>query len=139
MKNDSTSRALLCVVALCVLPGQDIKQEIDKYVNYSPSYMTVKVTAYCPCPICCGKHSNGKTAINRNAYQPGVAVDKTIIRLRSRLDVPGYGNWVMADDTGSRVKGKHIDVRFNTHSEALEWAKNNPKHIRIRVWTKIND
>lgn len=97
----------------------------------------VKATAYCPCVICCGKYANGKTAIGRDAYKPGIAVDPRNIRLRSYLDIPGYsrsdtnGSWVMADDTGSAILGNHIDIRFKSHKKAVEFGV---KYITIRVW-----
>ena len=103
-------------------------------------WITVTATAYCPCNICCGKHADGKTATGRDAYKPGVAVDPKVIRLGSHLDIPGYkrgpnnnGSWILADDTGSAIKGNKIDVRFKTHREAKEWGV---KIITIRVWIK---
>ena len=35
--------------------------------------------------------------------------------------MPGYGDGVV-EDTGSRVKGFHIDVWFPTHAEAQAWG-----------------
>jgi len=99
--------------------------------NWKSKRMKVKVTAYCPCEICCGGHSDGKTATNRDASKNGIAVDPQIIPLGSRLDVPGYGNWQLADDTGGAIKNHHIDIRFKTHKEALNWGT---KTIKIRVW-----
>ena len=91
----------------------------------------VTATAYCPCRICCGRHSDGKTAIGRNAYSKGIAVDPKVIRLRSYLDIPEYGSWIMADDTGRAIKGNRIDIRFKTHQEAVKFGV---KTITIRVW-----
>lgn len=103
-------------------------------------WLILIVSAYCPCSICCGKSADGKTATGRDANLPGVAVDKTVIPLGSRLDIPGYnrgsngnGSWILADDTGKVIKGFRIDVRFETHKEALEWGR---KKLRVRVWKK---
>jgi len=100
----------------------------------------VNSTGYCPCKICCGKHADGLTAINRDAYKAGVAVDPELIPLRSHLDIPGYtrgpnenGSWIYADDTGKDVKGYRVDVRFETHDEAVDWGR---KTITVRVWPK---
>jgi len=105
--------------------------------------LLVKVTAYCPCELCCGSNSDGKTATGRDAYLPGVASDPTVIPLGSRIDIPGYtrgpnnnGSWILVDDTGSAIKGNHIDVRFRTHSEALRWAARHGPKLRIRVWRR---
>ena len=99
------------------------------------------VTAYCQCSICCGKNANGLTATGRDANLPGVAVDKSVIPLGSRLDIPGYprtnvtskanGAWILADDTGRLIKGFKIDVRFEKHSEDIKWGK---KRLKVRVW-----
>ena len=91
----------------------------------------VRATAYCPCAICCGKHADGKTAIGRDATTKGVAVDPRKIKLRSYLDIPGYANWVMADDTGRAIKGNRIDIRFRTHEEAVKFGV---KTITVRIW-----
>ena len=103
--------------------------------------LRVRVTAYCPCKVCCGSHAHGKTKIGRDARLPGVAVDPKVIPLRSYLDVPGYprgpnhnGSWVMADDTGDGIHGNHIDLRFETHEEALAWVRTHPSNITIRIW-----
>ena len=104
--------------------------------------MWVTVTAYCPCKKCCGRFADGRTHTGRDAYKAGVAVDPTVIPLGSRLDIPGYdrgpngnGSWILADDTGSRVVGKRIDVRFKTHEEAIKWGV---KRLKIRIWKKKN-
>lgn len=96
-------------------------------------YLDVKCTAYCPCKICCGKYSDGKTATNRSAYTTGVAVDRTVIPLGSRLDIPNYGNWILADDVGRGIIGNSIDIRLQSHQEAINWGV---KTIKIRVWRK---
>ena len=93
--------------------------------------MDVLATAYCPCAKCCGSYSDGMTAIGRDASTKGVAVDKRLIPLRSMVNVPGYGT-VMADDVGGAIKNQHIDVRFTSHQEALNWGRKN-----ITIYYKI--
>ncbi len=90
--------------------------------------LKVLATAYCPCRKCCGKYADGVTAIGKNASTKGIAVDKEIIPLRSIVQVPGYGT-VMADDVGGAIKKKHIDIRFNSHKEALNWGR---KYITVK-------
>lgn len=110
--------------------------------------VTVRATAYCPCARCCGEHANGKTAIGRDAFAAGVAVDPAVIPLRARLDIPGYprgpngnGSWIIADDTKAEhtrvVDGlSSIDLRFRTHEEAQRYGK---KTIEVTVWRKQTD
>jgi 3D (Asp-Asp-Asp) domain-containing protein len=50
-----------------------------------------------------------------------IAADPSIFPYGTQLNVPGYGEGVV-EDTGSRVKGFHIDVWFPTHAEAQAWG-----------------
>jgi len=101
--------------------------------KWSQVYEIYKVTAYCPCSLC--TNGDGITATGRDAYTIGVAVDESIIPLGSRLDIPEYGTWVLADDVGGAIKNKHIDIRFKTHQEALNWGV---KKLKIRIWRREN-
>lgn len=85
----------------------------------------VLITHYCICEICCGKPVNhpayGITASGRYAVPYySVAVDPSVIPLGSRVFVDyGYGIYeYRADDTGSGVKGNHIDICVTAHEEA---------------------
>jgi len=49
-----------------------------------------------------------------------VAVDPKVIKLRSRVYVPGYG-YGYAADTGSAIKGKRIDLGVTNAEEEKEW------------------
>lgn len=79
------------------------------------------VSHYDCCVECCGK-DDGITASGRKAV-PGVtvAVDPSIIPLGSDVLVD-YGDgeihYYRADDTGSAVKGAHIDLCVSSHEEA---------------------
>lgn len=101
--------------------------------SWKPFYRVFRVTAYCPCEKCCGVHSNGKTATGKNAFSKGVAVDKNVIKIGSRLDIPGYGSWIEADDVGGAIRGGRLDVRFSSHEDALKWGV---KKLRVRVWVQ---
>lgn len=86
------------------------------------------VTAYCPCEICCGEDADGRTALNDDAYVcDGVAADPKAIPYRTKLKIPGVGIREV-DDTGGAMRKLwrkgiyHIDLRFSTHEEALEWG-----------------
>ena len=50
-----------------------------------------------------------------------VAVDPTLIPLRTRVYVPGYG-FGDALDTGSAIKFKRIDLGYDDHNLQL-WSK----------------
>ena len=92
-------------------------------------WVRVKTTGYCPCIICCGFSSDGKTAINRDVatFPYGIAVEPKLVPYRLVIDVPGYGT-AMVDDTGGAMRQSakqgivHFDLRFITHSEARRWG-----------------
>ncbi len=63
----------------------------------------------------------GYTALGWKVTKGVVAVDPTVIPLRSRMYVPGYG-LAWAADTGGGVKGKLIDLGFeDTNYESWHW------------------
>ena len=76
------------------------------------------ITAYCPCYKCCGK-SDGITAIGKKATAGRtIAVDPSIIPYGTKvvIDDKSY----IAEDNG--VNGKHIDIFFDNHEEALKFG-----------------
>lgn len=80
---------------------------------------TFTATAYCNCRKCCGKWADGKTASGTTPKQGRtIAVDKKVIPLGSTVLVDGVE--YVAEDTG--VRGKHIDIYFDSHREALNFG-----------------
>lgn len=76
-------------------------------------------------PASCGKPKDhpryGYTALGHQLRRGIVAVDPTVIPLRSWMYVPGYGT-AIAGDTGGGVKGKFIDLGFtDTDYESWHW------------------
>ena len=59
------------------------------------------------CPGC-----NEWTAIGMRAGKGVIAVDPSVIKLRSKVYVPGYG-MAVAGDTGGAIKGNIIDLGFD--------------------------
>jgi 3D (Asp-Asp-Asp) domain-containing protein len=93
------------------------------------AHHTVKmiVTAYCPCPKCCGPDAMGLTASGKDVtYNNGhfVAADKSFA-FGTNLIIPGYndGKPVEVIDRGGAIKGNKLDVFFPTHEEALQWGR----------------
>lgn len=97
------------------------------------SIQTFRVTAYCPCEICCEDSADGITA-NGYKIQPGdrfVAAPKEY-PFGTKMLIPGYSNdLVLVQDRGGAIKGNKLDVYFDTHSEALEWGV---KTIEVKVY-----
>ena len=89
---------------------------------------TFVITAYCNCAECCGKHSperggEGKTASGTYPIEGRtIAVDPDVIPLGTHVVINGHE--YIAEDTGSAIKGKKIDMFFETHDAALYgWGK----------------
>ncbi len=98
----------------------------------------MRVTAYCPCPKCCGEYSDGVTACGYE-IRPGdtfVAADRRY-SFGTEMLIPGYSNSraVKVLDRGGAIKGNRLDVFFATHQEALEWGV---KYLEVSVrWKNL--
>ena len=80
-----------------------------------------KVTAYCPCPSCCGNFADGLTYTETVATESRtIAVDPSVIPLGSVVEINGAE--YIAEDIGGAIKNNRIDVFFNSHQDALEWG-----------------
>jgi 3D (Asp-Asp-Asp) domain-containing protein len=92
----------------------------------STSLGEFKLTAYCACFKCCGKHPDdaayGITKSGVRAVEGvTVAADPKVIPLGTEIIIDGYGEYTV-QDTGGAIKGKRIDVYFEDHQEALEFG-----------------
>ena len=95
-----------------------------------------KLTAYCPCKKCNG--NNPPVTRMGTPLVPGqtIAVDKRVIPLGTwiYLNLPGKG-WTKfrAEDTGSSIKGKRIDVLLPKHSECYSATYNSTVEVRLAL------
>ncbi len=71
----------------------------------------------------------GVTASGTVAKRGTVAADPKLYPFGTRLYIPGYGTGVV-EDVGGAITGKHIDVWFPTHGEALQWGR---RHLNVKV------
>ncbi len=96
-----------------------------------------KATAYCSCKKCCDKDPSDKwygiTASGKKAKWGTVAVDRKVIKLGSTLRIKGFPKTIFrAEDVGGAIKGRHIDVWFPSHREALKFGVRNINLDRVR-------
>lgn len=89
-------------------------------VGRPPSFTRFRVTAYCPCRICCGPKARGVTASGRPARGLVVAAPPKI-PFGVLAYVPGYGMAKVAD-RGGAIQGNRLDVLLPTHAEARAWG-----------------
>jgi 3D (Asp-Asp-Asp) domain-containing protein len=90
-----------------------------KQADFSPRFM-IHATAYCTCPICCGKWSGlNRTASGTRPFEGvTIAADKNIFPFQTCLDIPNIGERIV-EDTGSAIKLFRIDVFFEDHQNAV--------------------
>lgn len=78
------------------------------------------ITGYCPCTGCSANWgTNTATGVAATAERT-VAVDPTVIPYGTTLII--NGKRYVAEDCGGNIKGKRIDIYFDTHNEALNWG-----------------
>lgn len=92
--------------------------EREKYLG------VFKISAYCPKSCCNGSNSNKTASSEKMIPYKTVAVDPKVIPLGSRLKIEcnGKAYYVTANDTGSAIKNKKIDMSMDTHQNALKWG-----------------
>lgn len=103
-------------------------------VECSPleSLGTFKVTAYCPCKSCSSDYgtqtSTGAVATEGRT----VAVDPDVIPYGTVLLINIDGQWreYVAEDCGAAVKGKIIDIYFDTHEETENFRQYVEVYVR---------
>lgn len=102
-------------------PIEPLPVEVEEAEPELQSLGTFKLTAYCPCPKCCGKWADGVTYTGTEAT-PGrtVAVDPDVIPLGSTLHINGSA--YVAEDIGGAIRGNRIDVFFPDHKTALQFG-----------------
>jgi 3D (Asp-Asp-Asp) domain-containing protein len=92
-----------------------------------------KLTAYCPCEICCGKSAGdagyGITASGDVATE-GVTIAMEGLPFGTRVFIEGVGERVV-QDRGSGIKGNRIDIFCSTHERCFM----NPNYVKTaKVW-----
>lgn len=89
---------------------------------------TWKITHYCPCRKCSGKW--GRQTSSGETCEEGITAACAILPAGTVVKIDGYGERVV-QDTGAGVRGNHLDVFYESHSECLE------RGIKYReVWVK---
>lgn len=109
---------MLVVASGFIFTGSTSTEAKSNKVQYLGKY---KLTAYCGCKSCSGKWGT-RTASGRKAKQGRtIAVDRRKIKLGSKVKI--NGKTYVAEDVGSGVKGKHIDVFFKSHKQTMRFGK----------------
>lgn len=107
------------------LPGEDKPAEESAELTIGEPFGEFKLTAYCPCSVCCGK-SDGITATGTLAEEGRtIAVDPRVIPYGSSVTIyfaDGTSHTYTAEDCGGAIKEHRIDVFFDDHQAAREFG-----------------
>ncbi|MCR4902426.1 MAG: 3D domain-containing protein [Butyrivibrio sp.] len=115
--NLNTTGAIIAEVAAPEFPTSDWTRYGTQLVDLGQ----FTLTAYDACLLCCGK-TDGITASGTKCYSGRtIAVDPDVIPIGSKVVIAGYV--FVAEDTGSKVKGNHIDLYMETHELARNFGK----------------
>ena len=100
------------------LPDKPEKPELVSLGVYT-------ITAYCPCERCCGKDPSdplyGITATGAMATEGRtIAVDPEVIAYGTTVYIGGQA--YVAEDCGGGIRGRQIDMFFDSHEDALQWG-----------------
>ena len=93
--------------------------------------ITLEATAYYPGPEDTWPYASGTTASGLKAGYGVVAVDTRVIKLKTLLYVEGYG-FAIAADKGGAIKGKKIDLCFDTYEQAVQFGRKKVKVYLLR-------
>ena len=102
----------------------DAIQEYEALMNSLPElhYMgEFKITYYCPCESCSGEWGTALAYPCEDNHKAmpyhSIAVDPDVIPIGSTVVINGI--YYTAEDVGSAVKGKIIDVYVESHEETI--------------------
>ncbi len=117
-----------------------------------PAERVLLTTGYCDCGACCGWRRNclwqpvyaagpwrgrpkdvGLTSSGARARRGTIAADVTRYPYGTVMYVPGYG-YGRVEDTGSAIRGDHIDLFFGSHQDAVDWGRRNRV---VRIWAPV--
>lgn len=80
-----------------------------------------RISAYCPCDVCCPGTSDGITYSETVATEGRtISVDPDVIPLGSIVEIGG--KTYVAEDIGGAIDENRADIYFDSHAEARKWG-----------------
>ena len=118
-----------------VHPSVQTKIESKKAQEEREKYWIthVRLTSYCGCYICSEEWGTQKSTGGYCKEGRTIAVDPTIIPYGSIVEIDGHK--YVAEDCGGGVKGHHIDIYTEHHSDTYNPLYNR-KNVEIKVYYK---
>ena len=129
---------LLTVEGITELTTEPATEQVPEYISLGE----FTLTAYCPCPLCCGIWSQshpsriGTDYIQKTASGTIPAAGRTVgadtVLLPFGTVVIIDGHEYVVEDTGSAANGKKlVDIFMNTHEETVAFGRRTAE-----VWVK---
>lgn len=91
----------------------------EEHKTHLVSLGVYKITAYCGCAKCCGK-TDGITASGTHVTAGRTIAAPPEIPFGTKISINGHIYTV--EDRGGAIKGKRIDIYFDTHQAALDFG-----------------
>lgn len=114
-------------------PQEPAEQPAEDYSSLDRLELigTFTATAYCPCVKCCGIWSEDHPSRGEDYVQKTragtipeegrtIAADWDVLPKGSEVVINGHP--YIVEDTGSAVKGNHVDIFFESHEAACEFG-----------------
>jgi len=121
ISNEVAQEAVAKIIGIGTREAMNVIQTSTGSYRYS-QMIELEATAYYPGPESTGEWADGYTYTGLRAGKGVVAVDPNVIELGTRLYIPEYGEAIAAD-IGGAIKGRRIDLGFDTIEEALKFGR----------------
>ena len=121
------------------MPQEPAEQPAEDYSSLDRLELigTFTATAYCPCVKCCGIWSEDHPSRGEDYVQKTragtipeegrtIAADWDVLPKGSEVVINGHP--YIVEDTGSAVKGNHVDIFFESHEAACEFGIQQVEH-----------
>lgn len=91
--------------------------------GFAPGFSSYEATAYC---------TSGRTASGHRTQSGTIAADPRVLKIGTRVHIRAgkYSGEYVVHDTGSRIKGRRIDVFLKTRKDCLTFGK---RCVKLRV------
>ena len=98
------------------IEGSDMATDSDAEEERWESLGKWKISHYCACRRCSGNW--GHQTSSGATCQEGITAACAILPAGTRVKIDGYGERIV-QDTGSGVRGHHLDLFYESHQECL--------------------
>ncbi|ANZ97463.1 MULTISPECIES: 3D domain-containing protein [Brochothrix] len=106
------------------------KKVVKKKAPAKKVLKTVRVSSSAYSRAQRGMSNYTATGIDLRKKSKVIAVDPKVIKLGSKVYVPGYGE-AIAGDTGGAIRGKKIDVHMNSVNACYNWGR---RTVNVKVY-----